>query len=307
MLNQVKLTILAENRVSDPRLLAEQGLSIFVETPNGNLLFDTGQTDAFIRNARELDIDLKSIQAIVLSHGHYDHTGGLPHFLREIKKTDIYCHPATTNKKYKVYPGGRLDIGVPWEESKLKTLGAHFITKAHPYELLNDIWISGEIPRNTKYEKIDEIYQQRVLESYIHDEMHDDMALVLNARKGLIVLLGCGHAGAVNSLKHAMRIIGRKEVYALVGGMHLQHTPEERIRQIVNNIRKINPKYLVPLHCTGFSAIRMMFHKFKNRVKLLNVGDSFETENLNSLPPGSVEANPKKKSGIVRFKTKQNF
>lgn len=279
MLKHAKLTILAENRVSDPRLLAEQGLSIFVETENGNLLFDVGQTDAFLKNAKELEIDLKSIQAAVISHGHYDHSGGLPHFIREIKQTEVICHPAACNKKYKVYTGGRLEIGVPWQKSKLASMGATFTTKSHPYEVIPDVWISGEIPRNTKYEKIDEKYQQRVLESYIHDEIHDDMALILNTKKGLIVLLGCGHAGPVNSLKHAMRVLDQKKIYALIGGMHLQHTSEERIKQVVNNIKKLNPRFIVPLHCTGFTAIQMMFQKFKNRVKLMNVGDSFDLDN----------------------------
>lgn len=279
MLANVKLTILAENRVSDPRLLAEQGLSVFIETENGNLLFDVGQTDAFIKNAKELEIDLKSIQAIVISHGHFDHAGGLPHYLREIKHTEVICHPAACNKKYKVYTGGRLEIGVPWKKSKLAAMGANFTTKSHPYEVIPDVWISGEIPRNTKYEKIDEKYQQRVLESYIHDEMHDDMTLIINTKKGLIVLLGCGHAGPVNSLKHAMRVLDQKKVYAVIGGMHLQHVSEDRIKQIINNLKKINPQYLIPLHCTGFTAIQMMFQKFKNRVKLMNVGDSFNLDN----------------------------
>jgi len=276
MLKKVKLTILAENRVSDPRLLAEQGLSIFVETPNGNLLFDTGQTDAFIKNARELAVDLKSVEAVVLSHGHYDHTGGLPFFLKEVKEIDVICHPAAANKKYKVYTGGRLDIGVPWEMSKLKEAGANFITKAHAYEVIPDVWITGEIPRNSKYETIDEKYQQRVLESYIHDEMHDDMALVIKTKKGLIVLLGCGHTGPVNSIKQAMRITKTKKIYAVIGGMHMHHMPEDRIKQIVSGMRKVNPQNLVPLHCTGFKAIQTMFKKFKNKVKLLNVGDTFE-------------------------------
>lgn len=275
MLSSVTLTILAENRVTDARLLAEQGLSVFVESSSGNLLFDTGQTGAFIHNARELNIDLADIQAIVLSHGHYDHTGGLPHYLREIKAADVYCHPSISNKKFKVYPGGMLNIGVPWDESKIKAAGAHFIYKSHPFELLPDIWLSGEISRNTKYEIIDEVYQQRVLESYIHDELHDETCLVLNTVKGLVILLGCGHAGPVNSIKHSMRIASNRHVHAVIGGMHLAHTPEDRIKKIIHNLEKINPDFIVPLHCTGFPAVHHMYKRFKDRVLLLNAGDRF--------------------------------
>lgn len=275
MLSDVTLTILAENRVTNPRLLAEQGLSIFIESNSGNLLFDTGQTAAFIHNARELKIKLQSLKAIVMSHGHYDHTGGLAHYLRELGSADVYCHPAIANKKYKVYPGGDLDIGVPWETSKMKTAGARFIYKSHPFEIVPDIWLSGEIPRNCKYEFIDEVYRQKVLESYIHDELHDDMCLVLNTEKGLIVMLGCGHSGVINSIKHASRITENKHIYAVIGGMHLAHTPLERIEKIIHNLQKLDPEIVVPLHCTGFPAINHMFNKFKNRVQLLNVGDRF--------------------------------
>ncbi len=118
MIKHLRITILTENRVSHPRLLAEQGLSMYVETEEGNVLFDTGQTDAFIRNAHELRLDLSAIKYIVLSHGHYDHSGGLPFYLRKFGKAKVLCHPAAVNKKYKLYPGGRLEIGVPWEVNK---------------------------------------------------------------------------------------------------------------------------------------------------------------------------------------------
>jgi len=275
MLSSVRLTILAENRVSNPRLLAEQGLSIFVETSSGNLLFDTGQTTAFMHNAKELKLNLQQLKGIVLSHGHYDHTGGLIHFLRELGPTDVYCHPAIANKKYKVYPGGNLDIGVPWESSKMKAAGARFVYKSHPYEILPDIWLSGEIPRNCKYEFIDEVYRQKVLESYIHDELHDDFCLVLNSEKGLVVLLGCGHSGVINSIKHASRITENRHIHAVIGGMHLAHVSQERISKIIHNLKKLDPDIVIPLHCTGFPAINQMFNTMKNHIQLLSVGDRF--------------------------------
>lgn len=275
MLKQLTLTVISENRVNNPKLLAEQGLSIYCETNEGTLLFDTGQMHALVHNARQLQLDFKAIRYVVLSHGHFDMAGGLRHLLKEVSPLNVICHPNLFNKKYRVIDGERMDIGVPWERMELEEQGARFILKAHPTEILPDIWISGEIPRLTDYEYIDETYQERILESYIHDELHDDMSLIFKTEKGLVVLMGCGHAGPVNTLKHAMRITQTDHIHAIIGGMHLHRAPLEKIERIVANLKKLDPDYLIPLHCCGFRAINQMFNVFKERVLLFNVGDRF--------------------------------
>jgi 7,8-dihydropterin-6-yl-methyl-4-(beta-D-ribofuranosyl)aminobenzene 5'-phosphate synthase len=275
MISQLKLTILCENRVTDPNLIAEQGLSILIETPAGTILFNSGQTDVILRNAKALKIDLSSLQKIVLSHGHFDMAGGLPFLIEEIGQIDVYCHPNLFNKKYRIIDDERIDIGIPWEKSDLEELGANFILKSHPKEIIPDIWISGEIPRLTDYEYIDETYQERILESFIHDQLNDDMSLIINTLKGLIILLGCGHAGPVNTIKHAMRVSGENKIYAVVGGMHLHQAPLEKIQKIVKNLINLNPEYIIPLHCCGFRCINLLFNQLKDRILLFNVGSTF--------------------------------
>lgn len=275
MLSQLTLTVLCENRVVNPELKAEQGLSILVETPEGKLLFDTGQTDTLLQNAKTLNINLEEIKMVVLSHGHYDMTGGLRHLVKQIHPVEVYCHPNLFNKKYKIMEKGRVDIGVPWEKSELEKLGAKFILKTSPKEIMKDVWISGEIPRLTSYEYIDESYQEKVLESFIHDELHDDLALIINTVKGLVVLLGCGHAGPVNTIKHAMRITGNNKIHAVIGGMHLHRAPEEKVFNITKNLSQLNPDFFVPLHCCGFRCINLLYNQYPERVLLYNVGDTF--------------------------------
>jgi 7,8-dihydropterin-6-yl-methyl-4-(beta-D-ribofuranosyl)aminobenzene 5'-phosphate synthase len=276
MLTQIRLTILSENRVASPNLLAEQGLAIHIGTNRGDILFDTGQTDACVKNAAHLGINWDDLKAVFLSHGHYDHSGGLPAVLSRFRSIDVYCHPALIHKRYRIYPEGRKDIGVPWDKKEMDAKGARFIYKTHATELLPDIWISGEIPRHTDYEQIDESYQLRVAESFIHDEIHDDMTLTMNTVQGLVIILGCGHAGPINSIRHAMRVTGRNEIHAVIGGMHLQHATDEKIEKIVNSLQSLNPHLLVPLHCTGFKAINLMITRFKDRVLLFNVGDRLD-------------------------------
>jgi 7,8-dihydropterin-6-yl-methyl-4-(beta-D-ribofuranosyl)aminobenzene 5'-phosphate synthase len=276
MLSKLTLSILCENRVVNPDLMAEQGLSILVTTSEGKLLFDTGQTGTLLHNASRMNINLKQVRKVVLSHGHFDMTGGLRYLLQEVTPLEVYCHPNLFNNKYKVREDNeRVEIGVPWEKAELEGMGAKFILKTHPKEIMKDVWISGEIPRHTSYEYIDETYQERVLESFIHDELHDDLALIVNTVKGLVILLGCGHSGPMNTIKHAMRITGNSKVHAVVGGMHLHRAPQEKIDQITYHLVQLNPDYVIPLHCCGFRCINQLYNLLTQRVLLYNVGDSF--------------------------------
>ncbi len=273
MLDQVTITILSENRVENPLLIAEPGLSMHISSPEAELLFDTGLRDAFLRNAEQLKIDLAKVEKIMFSHGHYDHTGGLYYYLKKYGKATVICHYNIFNRKFRIIDDVKLEVGIPQEKSELTKLGATFEFHAHPYNFSENILSSGEIPRITDYEVPDEIHQELSLESYITDELHDDMALILKTSKGLIILLGDSHSGPVNTMKHAMNLTGIKEVYAVMGGMNLSEASTKKIEHIVKGFEQINPRYVVPLHSTGFRATNMLYELFRERMLLLNTGD----------------------------------
>lgn len=273
MLKRVEITILAENRVVAPSLIAEQGLSFHIASPEGQFLFDTGSRDAFIHNAEHLGIDLRQVDKIVFSHGHRDHTGGLYYYLQKFGDATVICHYNIFNRKFRVTPGGRLEVGIPQEVKELTRMGGRFVYKAHPHHLSESILTTGEIPRVTEYEKPAELHQELVLESYITDALKDDMALALKTVKGLIVLLGDSHSGPVNSVKHAMIVSGEHKVYAIMGGMRPVDASMETIEKIARGLKQINPEYLVPLHSTGFQAISHFYDVFKERMLLFNTGD----------------------------------
>ncbi|NIW80649.1 MAG: MBL fold metallo-hydrolase [Calditrichae bacterium] len=273
MLKQVEITILSENRVVKPSLIAEQGLSFHIASPEGEFLFDTGHQNAFIENAKELRIDLSNVDQILFSHAHHDHTGGIYYYLQKYGNATIICHYNIFNRKFRLYNNQRLEVGFPYEETDLKKMGAKFLYKTHPFHLSEHILSSGEIPRITEYEVPSEIHKELVLESFITDELNDEMAMIINTSQGLIVLLGDGHKGPVNTVKHAMSITDNQKVYAVMGGMKLEHASEEIIEKITKGLLQINPEYIIPLHSTGFKAIHRFYHTFKDRLLLFNTGD----------------------------------
>ncbi|RMI12729.1 MAG: MBL fold metallo-hydrolase [Calditrichaeota bacterium] len=275
MLDQVTITVLCENRVAKPDLIAEQGLSLHISTMEGNFLFDTGCKDTFLLNAEKLGIDLSQIKYIFLSHGHRDHTGGLRAYLEKCGPASVVCHYTVFNRKFRVINGGRLEVGIPYEEGELTRMGAQFTFKSSPFNLSRNVISSGEIPRITEFETPLDVHQELVLESYLTDEMNDDMSLILKTRRGLVILLGDAHRGVINTVQHAIKVTGVEKVYAIMGGMNLQYADRERIEQTAEALKAFRPEYLIPLHSTGFYALYHFYSVFRDRVLLLNTGDRF--------------------------------
>jgi len=273
----LRITTLSENTTRRRGLLAEHGLAFLVEYKNYRLLYDTGQGPSVVANAKILGIDLRQVQAVVFSHGHYDHTGGLYGVLRKTGPKDIYVHPAALKAKYrKLAPNCYQANGIPNSPAELTSAGANFILNTNPTTLTTGLIITGEIPRITTFEKNNPLYFLEQDEHYIPDPLLDDQALVISTTKGPVVVTGCAHAGLGNTLKYAAKLVNSDSIYALVGGTHLQDVSDEQLAQTIRILKYYKIKFIAANHCTGFRTQMMLKQSLGDGFVLNTTGDVLE-------------------------------
>lgn len=264
----VKITVLSENQSFIPDLDADFGISLWIECDNISLLMDTGTSGKCFENAGKLGIDLKTAQAIVLSHGHCDHTNGLFHLVRQgITHTPVYLHRYFFNERYwdKVGDG---DFYFPTMSGlSPQYLMEHQIPFQAIYQSLHPlfkdagIWLLSNIPKTSRFESICPTDVIRRGGDYVIDDYRDEMCLVIEQNDGLIILSGCGHTGLVNICTCAQSHFG-KPVTAFIGGTHLMAFPPERTEETLNFILKSQIRTLAVGHCTGPYAAE----RFKNEL-----------------------------------------
>ena len=258
---QTTITILSEN-TAGPGLgiLAEHGFAALVERGNLRLLFDTGAGYVLLNNAARLRQDLGRLDGIALSHGHYDHTGGLMDVLAlQPGNVPVYAHPAILGRKWSVHKNEegeekRRYVGVPWPQDALEAAGARFDWGKEPRQIAEGVWLSGEIPRRTAFERVPGSLQVQQGEQWMQDEMRDEQSLFLRGEQGLIVLLGCAHPGMINILQHAQEVTGITEVQAVIGGTHLVAQNAEAVAASVAALKQLRPGLVGTAHCTGIRA-----------------------------------------------------
>jgi 7,8-dihydropterin-6-yl-methyl-4-(beta-D-ribofuranosyl)aminobenzene 5'-phosphate synthase len=272
----LRITTLSENTTGLRSFLGELGLSILVETDEVNILFDTGQSISASHNAELLGIDLSRIDKIVLSHGHFDHTGGLRQILRRIgKEIEIIAHPDMWAVKYKCREGQEAEyIGIPFHRQTLESLGARFNLTTEPVRITDNIMTTGEIPMVTDYEKIEPSLQVKEGNRFKPDKLRDDQALIINTETGLVVILGCAHRGIINTLYHAQQITGVKTIYTVLGGCHLLNATEERVWLTIAALKELEVQRLGVCHCTGLPASAIMAQEFGDGFFFSNAGTS---------------------------------
>lgn len=246
---------------------AEHGLSYVVDFDD-RILFDTGQSSLFQRNAAIMQVDLNKIDKVVLSHGHYDHGNGL----NGLSNKTLICHPNVFSTRFsgkqRKYVG--LNIDKKNAQNRFK-----IIETVDPYWVTEKICFLGEIPRKIGFERNATSFY---LKNGTPDPLIDDSALVINMKQGVFVISGCAHSGICNIIEHAKNVTGNDRVYGVIGGFHLKFN-NKQTQKTVEYLKKSNVKVVMPSHCTELSALSVFNSEFGGQQ--VKAGNLFTFEDNN--------------------------
>lgn len=277
---KIQITILCENLVGRLVGTGEHGFSAFVETDRGNYLFDTGSGRSIVPNSLTLNKDLKSIRKIFLSHGHYDHTGGISEVLKVKGKVDVHAHPHVFLDRIAVLKEKDREIkrfiGIRYKKRYLESLGANFVFNTDFMEVEKGLFLTGEVPRQTAFEKPDPRLFSEIDGRTTHDLFLDDQSLILDTDKGIVLILGCAHSGMINIIHHVMNKMGKEKFHAILGGTHLDFLTPEQLEESINSLKKMEVEKIGVSHCTGMRAAFRLNQEFGDRFFYGCVGSVLE-------------------------------
>jgi len=275
-----QITILTDNVAQDRSdTVAEHGFSAYIETDNGNMLFDTGKGRTVLHNARIFNKDLNRINKVILSHSHGDHTGGLPDVLlsQSKKPLDVYAHPDIFLYRYRKKGGKKTYGGIPFTKGYLEKMGARFVFNTDYVEIEAGIFLTGEVPRKTPFEGGDMADRFAVRDGKeVVETIPDDQSLIIHTEKGLLLVLGCAHAGIVNVINHVIKKSGEDDIFAVIGGTHIGFSGELQLNESIKALKSYRIQHLIPSHCTGLEAIFSIKQAFEDIFAFSHVGFALE-------------------------------
>jgi len=264
----ISLKILVDNHAA-AGLIEEHGLAIWIEVNGCRILFDTGQNGALRTNAAALGVDLSTADLLVLSHGHYDHTGAVDFVLQENPDLSVYAHPHGLKTRYSLYPDkAPKEISMPPEQRLLiKNLPDSKLNWVRePQCIAPGVYLTGPIPRIHPLEDTGGPFFDDP-EGQFPDLITDDLAMWIETPQGLLVVCGCCHSGLMNTLNYIVETAREKRIWGIVGGLHLKSASEERLAATGEVLQQFNPEFMVPCHCTGEASINYFKQNLTPRIQ----------------------------------------
>ncbi len=267
----MKVTVIVDNAVpfgTRQPFLAEHGLSLLIEHAGKKILYDTGQSSAVVSNLSLLGFRPSELDMLVVSHGHYDHTGGIFHVLQHArKKIPVFAHTNIFQARYSIAGDQRRFIGIPHKKEVLTALGAEWRLIDKPTEIIPGLWMSGPIPRITDYETGDPklVTCAATGGCDCQDKVEDDTSLFYAGPRGLVVIGGCTHAGLVNTVQRGLEVTGSSRLAGWIGGTHLGPVSKEQQGKTLAQLASFGPELVAANHCTGFTMMARLYECFGDR------------------------------------------
>jgi len=265
----VKIVVLNDNRCDNDNFEFEHGISLFIECYGKKVLFDCGQTDIFMKNAEKLNIDIDNLDAIILSHGDYDHGNGLKYFN---KKVNLICHPDFMLTRISRRTGNNNGLNQTKEELIKKF---NLIETREPFYISNEIIFLGQIERKNNFE------QGKNLPAFdengnIYQHL-DDSGIVIKTEKGLIVISGCSHSGICNTVEYAKKITNDNRILAVMGGFHLKEV-DECTTKTIDYMKQNNVQNVYLAHCTSDIVCQEFVKQIPQIAQMIKTGMTYEIE-----------------------------
>lgn len=271
----MKLNLIVENKTYEDGIMAEHGLALLIETGEKTILFDSGKSHALINNGNRMNLDLSKVDFAVLSHGHYDHSGGFPDFNRINPNAPIYIHQNAFKEIYEMNEFGKPighNLGIQWDDKEKETIKENLIFTNEPLYITENIVISGSIPNEMREHKTGR-FLEKVGSEYKFDEMEHEQFLAINENEQLYIFTACSHTGVKPVVDYAKQLFPDMNIRLVFGGFHLYSSQIDLLLNAVDRITTMDVEYYMPVHCTGLKATFRMKELLGDRCVVLNAGD----------------------------------
>lgn len=270
----IRITILSENTVGQHwGLLGEHGFSALVEVGGNTFLFDTGQGHVILNNISLLGIDINNINLMFLSHGHWDHCGGILDVLNSRKGgMEIHCHTDVFQERYYLQDGIMRFAGIPYSKLHLESVGAKFFFNNNVLQIVDNVYLTGSVPMLNDFEFPASQLFTKINDKLIGDVVYDEQSMVIAGNKGLVIIVGCSHPGIVNIIRYAQQITGILDIQAIIGGTHLMFHEDKQIMATISALAETSPHTIAAAHCTGTRANGFLRTRFADSFVDCKVG-----------------------------------